>query len=417
MSIDTRSRLYKDVRNYTRQEVFDEVLPAAITANGALAGRGVAYKGLPPLGLDCDGEAVTLRVSNGMLQLEPGTANAGAIVEIGEAALSDLVQDIGSTMGLAMTSRVQVASGTLEDWIGWEPALRALLDGRPIHETGDVVPKDSSGDALDLTRSFDLEDDREEVAQFLNEAGFLHIRGVFEEGEMAAVGDDIDEWSGKATPDDGASWWAEDAHGVNHAVRVLWFNEKSAALAELLYDERLQWLGGLTGDDLNTETMTAEGLVKPLDIVNGLSDLPWHKDCGQGHHSYMCSGLTVGISVTGADQVSGALGVIPGSHRANTIATMRDPKLDLEPLMLETRTGDITVHCSDTLHRAHPPRERPRKVVYTGFRQRPDPDDVVPEADKTQVRSARAGLTNVRERIETADNAHNETRFRADPTK
>ena len=57
-----------------------------------------------------------------------------------------------------------------------------------------------------------------------------------------------------------------------------------------------------------------EGLVKPLGIVRGLSDLPWHKDCGQGQHSYKCSGLTCGISVTGADRVSGALGVIPGSR-------------------------------------------------------------------------------------------------------
>lgn len=27
------------------------------------------------------------------------------------------------------------------------------------------------------------------------------------------------------------------------------------------------------------------GLIKPLDIKTGLSDLPWHKDCGQGRHS------------------------------------------------------------------------------------------------------------------------------------
>ena len=44
-----------------------------------------------------------------------------------------------------------------------------------------------------------------------------------------------------------------------------------------------------------------------------------------------------------------------------------DPLLDLQPRMLETKTGDVTVHCSDTLHRAHPPVERPRKVVYSGF--------------------------------------------------
>jgi hypothetical protein len=56
--------------------------------------------------------------------------------------------------------------------------------------------------------------------------------------------------------------------------------------------------------------------------------LPWHKDCGQGGHSYYCNGLTVGISVTGADERSGALGVVPGSHRANVQTAGKDDSLD-----------------------------------------------------------------------------------------
>jgi len=35
-----------------------------------------------------------------------------------------------------------------------------------------------------------------------------------------------------------------------------------------------------------------------------------------GRHSYDCCGLTVGISVTGADARSGQLRVVAGSHRA-----------------------------------------------------------------------------------------------------
>jgi hypothetical protein len=154
--------------------------------------------------------------------------------------------------------------------------------------------------------------------------------------------------------------------------------------------------------------------VKPLGIVRGLSDLPWHKDCGQGRHSYVCSGLTCGISITGADRVSGALGVIPGSHRANTMATGRAPNLDLPARMLETQTGDVTVHCSDTLHRAHPPVERPRKVVYSGFGLPPLPgDEPEPEPDPRYSREARAQLSNVQDRIEAADNQADPGRYRA----
>ena len=142
-------------------------------------------------------------------------------------------------------------------------------------------------------------------------------------------------------------WWCTDADGKQVAVRSLNFQEKSAAVRATLADERLTRLADLTGDGHRVPTK-CEGLVKPLDIVAGLSDLPWHKDCGQGLHSYMCNSLTVGISVTGADRVSGALGVVAGSHRANTTASVRDKQLDLPAKLLETTTGDLTIHCSDT---------------------------------------------------------------------
>jgi hypothetical protein len=91
------------------------------------------------------------------------------------------------------------------------------------------------------------------------------------------------------------------------------------------------------------------------------------------------------------------------------MATGRDPNLDLQPMLLETNTGDVTVHCSDTLHRAHPPVEQPRKVVYSGFGLPPLPGDVI-ESDPRYSREARAQLTNVQDRIEAADNEMNPRR-------
>lgn len=398
MSIDQRTRRHKDVRALPRDEVFDSLFVEAVEQNGPLAARGIRYKSLPPLGLSVDGRSVTLRPGEDRLDIEEGTPTDGAIVELGAGALSELVQDRTTTMGLAMNSKVKVTQGEFDTWIGYEPVFRALLDGRPVHEAGAIVPRDRSGEPLDLGRSFTLEDDRNEVAHFLGEAGFLHVRGVFTEEEMAAVADDLDAAIAAAEPDDGASWWAGDSEGVQQAVRVLWFQEKSPALLELLRDDRLQWLAGLTGDE-HKGRLSAEGLVKPLDIQTGLSDLPWHKDCGQGMHSYLCNAMTVGISITGADRESGALGVVPGSHRANVQTAGRDDSLDLTPLKLETKTGDLTVHCSDTLHRAHRPTKRPRKVVYTGFRLPPLPGDVIPKPEKAEERAARARLTNVRDRI------------------
>jgi hypothetical protein len=342
-----------------------------------------------------------------MLQLEQGDNGDGAAVSLDSDALSDLVQDWATTMGLAMNSRVRMTRGDFQHWIGWEPVFRALFDGRPVHEAGDIAIVDRDGNPLDVSRSFVVDDDHDEIAHFLHQAGFLHIREVFTAQEMAAVSADLDAALARARPDDGASWWATDSRGLQQPVRVLFFHEQSAALAELLKDDRLWWLANLTGDKLCGSTdgpgwLGAEGLIKPLDIKTGLSDLPWHKDCGQGRHSYYCNGLTVGISVTGADERSGALGVVPGSHRANVQTAGKDDSLDLPAIKLATQTGDLTVHCSDTLHRAHPPIDRPRKVVYTGFRQPLMDGDSIEDVPLEIQRATRAKLTNVQERIADA---------------
>ncbi len=400
MAVDARTRWNRDVRALARDEVLESVLPDAFVRHGDLAVRGAAVRDAAPLGLLVDGRAVTLDLGGTAPVLVAGLDRAGVVAELDAGALSDLAQDWQSTMGLAMTARVRLTRGGIDEWISWEPILRALLDGRKVHESGDVDFVDPDGRPLDLDRAFGLDDDPAEMGHFLEQAGFLHLRNVFTEDEMATVAADIDHWIAKATPDDGESWWAVDDRGVSQAVRVLFFLDKSDALRELVHDARYQAIGALGGDG-HVHKGSAEGLVKPLGIVRGLSDLPWHKDCGQGKHAYICNALTCGISVTGADRTSGALGVIPGSHRANTLATGRDPKLDLPARMLETRTGDVTVHCSDTLHRAHPPVERPRKVVYSSFALPPLPGDVIPD-DPRYGRQARAELTDVQDRIDAA---------------
>jgi hypothetical protein len=68
--------------------------------------------------------------------------------------------------------------------------------------------------------------------------------------------------------------------------------------------------------------------------------------------------------------------------------------LDLEPIDLPTRTGDVTVHLSCTQHMSQPPVTHGRKVLYTGFGQQPV--DVV-AADKNRQR-----LNEVRSKTHTS---------------
>ena len=63
--------------------------------------------------------------------------------------------------------------------------------------------------------------------------------------------------------------------------------------------------------------------------------------------------------------------------------------LDLPELELPTRTGDVTVHLSCTLHMSQPPERRERRVLYTGFR--------LPFAASQARAEARARLRAVRE--------------------
>ena len=323
------------------------------------------------------------------------------MARLSEGALSDLIQDYQSTTGLAMTARVQLESGTMDDWLGWEPVFRALLDGRKAYETGDVHFTSLDGTPLDLNRTFSIDDDREEIAHFLHEAGFLHLSGVFDESEMAEVGQDIDDFIARAQPDDGDSWWAENAAGDAQAVRVLNFFEKSEVLRKLVEGDRYQWIGELTGDG-HRHRRTAEGLVKPLGIVKGLSDLPWHKDCGQGRHSYVCNAMTCGISVTGADRVSGALGVVPGiSPGKRESPGSRSPDGHGHPACWkpESATSPSTA-ATHFIGHIHPQIDRARLSIQdSGCRCA---RAIARTAEPRYNREARAELSNVEDRIAAA---------------
>ena len=157
-----------------------------------------------------------------------------------------------------------------------------------------------------------------------------------------------------------------------------YFDQHSPRTATLGDDPRFASIASLTGDGHRWGAAGSDGieaLFKPIGVTKGISDVPWHKDCSLGRHSYDCCSLTTGISVTGADQVSGQLQVVAGSHRALVWPALLQPTMDLPVVALPTRTGDVTVHLSCTLHMAQPPVERERRVLYTSFRLPPaDPE-------------------------------------------
>lgn len=392
-TVDLRTRHQGDVIALDPNTFLDEHLPPLLEAHGPGAGADANRLGLVPLTLDVEGEQLTFAVADDdRLEVRRGTGDA-LVVAIDRTAFSDLMQDVSSTFGLQLADRIELRAGSFDGYLRWEPVLRALLDGRPAHEPGTIDFVDLAGDPLDLHRSFTLHDAPEEIGHFLAEAGFVHLQGLFTEPEMAAVAADHDRAIAKATQDDGASWWARTEEQGWYAARILGFNHQSPALREVLTSDRFAALAGFTDDDWvqrDPETTdAAEGLLKKVGVVEGASDVSWHKDCAPGGHSRGCCGMVVGISVTGAGPENGELGVVAGSHRANIVQLGIDG-LDLPRLPLPTQTGDVTIHCSCTLHMSRPPISAERRVVYTGFGLAPRAGDHVVELDPAEVRRRRA---------------------------
>jgi hypothetical protein len=368
MSVDLRTRVDSDQFPVEAGPFFRETLPQLLDARQALISPGASELPLRDLCIEVDGDPWTLGWRADRVSLVAGRRGAARVLLSAEQ-LGDLVNDQSTPVALMSNRLLDMPEGGLPDFLNWWLVLRAALDGRRIHARGDVTF------ANGVRRRFTPEASDEEMRAFLEDAGYLHIAGLFSEAEMAAVEADFPRAAPHYRAGDPLAWFATTKDGERHLVRMEGFDRFSPAAVDLIEDERFQRIGRIPGVGhvpARTPGARIGALTKPIGVVKGISDVPWHKDCSLGRHSYECCSLTVGISVTGADADSGQLRVIPGSHRALVWpAPCVQPGLDLEPIDLPTRTGDVTVHLSCTQHTSQPPVTRTRKVLYTSFNQKP----------------------------------------------
>ena len=394
MSVDFRTRRDEGTTELDPDAFFSSVLPEALEANLDLIQPGASGLKLRPFSVETEGKTWTLRWQGDRVLVEAGLAPDGSHIRLSGEALSELANDQSTPMTYFTAGTLDMPTGGLTNFLDWWLVLRGALDARPLHTPGAVAFSDRSGAPLDLRRSFRPDEDPEEMSHFLHEAGFLHLSGVFSEAEMAEISADMDRAAPSYGDGDGRSWWATVAGGERRLVRMQSFDTHSAAAKDLLADERFLRIGAIPGDGhvhTGMEGNRIEALVKPLGVVEGISDLPWHKDCSLGRHSYECCSVTTGISVTGADAVSGQLGVVAGSHRALIWPALHRPgRHDLPEIELPTQTGDVTVHLSCTLHMSQTPVQRERRVMYTSFRLPSAPSDARKRA-LARIRAVREG--------------------------
>jgi hypothetical protein len=399
MSVDLRTRVDGPTAALDAAELFGRDLPGALDAHADAIVPGTRLLDPRPLAVEVVGAdrrthpAWTITFTGTGFTITAGIEPGAAHVRLNAAQLDDLVADRSTFMAWLSSGQLDQPVGRLADLLDWWVVLRAALDDRPVHTPGAVTFRDREGSTLDLDQTFTVgSSNPDEMRHFLEAAGFLHLTGVFTEAEMAEVSDDMDRAAPTYSDGDGNSWWARTADGSRQVVRMQGFDAHSPRTASLLEDDRFLSLREIPGVGHEFGARRAgnniEALFKPIGVVEGISDVPWHKDCSLGRHSYECCSMTVGISVTGADAVSGQLRVVAGSHRALVWPAFVRPGSDLPQIDLATSTGDVTVHLSCTMHMAQPPVERERRVMYTGFGL-PAPDAAAAAAGRAQLRAVR----------------------------
>jgi hypothetical protein len=317
---DQRLRVDAESPALDPDEFFSVTLPALLDEHAECVVPAIAFVAPRPIVFDVDGAVWTLSADTRVAIERGARADAKAHVQLSREQFDDLVSDQQTFMSMWAANKLRQEKGNVGHCLDWWLVLRAAIDGVPIHVPGAVTFADRNGAPLDLNRSFRPDDDVEDMRNFLHEAGFLHVRGVFGTEEMRVISADMDTAVPHYSEGDGRSWWARTDAGETRLVRMQGFDRESETVHGLLDDDRFLSLARIPGAGHEFGRKRAqnriEALFKPIGVTEGISDIPWHKDCGIGRHSYECCGMTVGISVTGADDVSGQLRVIAGSHRA-----------------------------------------------------------------------------------------------------
>lgn len=396
IALDRRTRRDAEVRFASLDAFFSDTFPMLAARHGALVADGARALGAPPLAIEVGSEARSIVVQGDGLAAVEGIVDGAFVIRLTASQFSELIQNQQSLGGLVVARELRCAGGGERETSVWDSLLLALLEGWPVVD-GSLEFVGRSGAPLDLDRTFTPEDDPADVAHFIREAGYLHLRGWIDSSLMPIISEDMDRALPHYREGDGKSWWGLVTDGSLRCVRLQEFLEHSPTTEALLRSEAWDAVRRTiaAGDELVQATgpRSVEALIKPVGVVTGPSDVGFHRDCHLGRHAYNCSGTTVGVSLTASGEDNGMLRVVAGSHRLAmpAVVAYSDPEPYLPIVGLPTEPGDLTVHLSCTLHEATPPRMAERRVLYGGNFSLPKPPDTTDDAG--------AHLSQLRERV------------------
>ncbi len=309
-----------------------------------------------------DDETVTYTSDGTTVRCQVGTDTGATAVRLGRRAWDDLVGQMRTFVGLLLGDELHMERGGFEQLADWEPLLRYLHAGIPPYD-----PSRADFEGRDPAAAFPVDTEDAELAAQLRTMGYLHVTGVFTAEEMEAANREVDRLASLARPGDDRSWWVTDEDGSPALCRLVYTTLRSPLLAAMESDPRVRRLGTLLDPDLEIAPDRMEGtsvLIKVPGRTSGLSNIPWHQDCGTGGHAVFCPAASVGIQLTGSSAATGNLQVVPGSHGQALRYRWQD-RPDVPVVSIDTAPGDVTVHIQDVMHASpRPTGEGRRRTMY-----------------------------------------------------
>jgi hypothetical protein len=347
-------------------------LPTLIAQHGHLVVDDL--RGVDPLAFRLDKDtAFTWIASDDGVRVVEDDAGAATVVELSEATFSEFIHELLTAAGVLRTGRARITRGDLEGWQRWEPAIRSLGSGRKIYsaEVWQTLVN-SDGVPLDLYRRFRVDDDVEEMREFLMTAGYLHVEAVFSRPEVDRYRAEVEFVRAQTAPGDLYSWWSTNTAGDEVVTRINYLGRHSSVLQDLSHDARLARFARLANPAARVCDDRLDGpmvFIKNANIVEGNGDLGWHVDDGIGGHPVMCPLIQAGIQLDNANAANGQLLVLAGSHRYPKHWIGWGDEHDLPVVAFDTEPGDLTIHYGDTMHTTPPPAadDAGRRALYYKF--------------------------------------------------
>ncbi|MEE8558068.1 MAG: phytanoyl-CoA dioxygenase family protein [Myxococcota bacterium] len=306
-----------------------------------------------------EGGAYTYVPGDDGIEVVPGDDTADTVLELSQETWQGVVHELEAAAGLLYNQRAVCVRGNAIAWLSWEPGLRSMYNGRPIYDPDALRLEDLRGKPLDPARAFRPGDEREEMAHFLRTAGYLLVRNLFSPDEVERFLGEAEALRAEALKGDRLSWWGKNARGDEVLCRVTRAAAKPG-LRTLPTDLRLEELKDLADEPLGhrargTPEEAVSVIYKQPDMAEGLSDLPWHRDCGMGGHAVMCPILIASVFLTPGNPETGDLRMLPGSWKAACAPIDAAHPRAPTGISIDAGPGDVLLHYSDTMHAAPPP--------------------------------------------------------------